>query len=151
MPGVCFGRSVNMNRMRNPVRLFLLHDNQIGIMRFSDYGTEAVDPGCTPRDRGFADPAKKMPYWLYSLRPLRAGEDLTGKAVLCFVHGPIPELAGRNTGNWLKDNFAAVNGMFTRGSSSFCFAAPGSRLKTAELAGIEQTRQGRVFFRVVDR
>jgi len=149
-----FGREAledNMNRMRNPIRLFLLHDNQIGTMRFSDYGTEAVNPGCTPRDQGFADPVKKMPYWLYSLRPLQVGEDLTGKAVLCFVHGMIPELAGQNTGNWLKDNFATVNGMFTRGSSSFCFAASGGKLKTAELARIEQSRQGRVYFRVVDR
>ncbi len=149
-----FGREAledNMNRMQNPIRLFLLHDNQIGTMRFTDFGTEAVTPGCTPRDAGFADPAKKMPYWLYALRPLLAGEDLSGKAVLCFVHGPIPELNFQSRSNWLKDNFATVNGLFSRGSSSFCFAASGNKLKTAQLAEIEQTRQGRVFFRVVDR
>ena len=147
-----FGREAledNMNRMRDPIRLFLLHDNCIGTMRFSDFGTGAVDPGCASRDSGFADAVKKMPYWLYSLRPLTAGEDLNGKAVLCFVHGPIPELHPRNSSNWLKDHFAAVNGMYTRGSSSFCFAASGSKLNADQLIQIERSRQGRVFFRAV--
>ena len=147
-----FGREAledNMNRMRGPVRLFLLHDNVIGTMRFRDFGTEGVEPGCTPRDSGFADAAKKMPYWLYSLRPLQEGEDLTGKAVLCFVHGTIPELDPRNGSNWLKDHFAAVNGMFTRGSSSFCFAAAGSKVNADQLIRIEKTRPGRIFFRAV--
>ena len=149
-----FGREAledNMARMRNPVRLFLLHDNCIGTMRFSDFGTDFLAPGCKPGDSGFADPAKKMPYWLYSLRPLLNGEDLSRKAVLCFVRGPIPELDPQNRSNWLKDHFAAVNGMFTRGSVCFCFASSGNKLKTAQLADIEQARQGRVFFRVVDR
>ena len=147
-----FGREAledNMNRMQAPIRLFLLHDNTIGTMRFSDFGTESVEPGCASRDSGFADAVKKMPYWLYSLRPLMAGEDLKGKAVLCFVHGSIPELHPRNRSNWLKDHFAAVNGMFTRGSSSFCFAASGSKLNADQLIQIERNRQGRVFFRAV--
>lgn len=150
-----FGRDAladNAARMQNPpVRLFLLHDNVIGTMRFSDSGTGAVNPGAVPMDSGFADVTRKMPYWLYVLRPLQTGEDLAGKAVLCFVHGPIPELDPRNKSNWLKDRFAVVNGFLTRGSASFCFAAAGDKLNADELLRIQQSRQNRVFFRIVSR
>ena len=79
----------------------------------------------------------------------QAGESLTGKAVLCFVHGMIPELQKENGGNWLKQHFSVVNGMLVRRASSFCFAALGDRLDANELLKIQQSRQGRVFFRVV--
>ena len=139
----------NMARMANPVKLLLLHDNQIGTMRFSDSATGGVSPGCPPLESKFADSAEKMPYWLYNLRTIQPGEDLKGKAVLCFVHGMMPELDKRNKSNWLKDNFAVVNGFLTAGSTSFCFAADGTKLNADQLLQLEQNRGGRLFFRVV--
>ena len=139
----------NMARMANPVKLLLLHDNQIGTMRFSDSGTGGVSPGCSALESKFADSAEKMPYWLYNLRQLQPGEDLKGKAVLCFVHGMMPELDKRSKSNWLKDNFAVVNGFLTVGSTSFCFAADGTKLNADQLLQLEQNRGGRLFFRVV--
>ena len=139
----------NMARMANPVQLLLLHDNQIGTMRFSDSATGGVNPGCPALESKFADGAEKMPYWLYNLRPIRQGEDLKGKAVLCFIHGMAPELDKRNKSNWLKDNFAVVNGFFTAGSTSFCFAADGAKLNADQMLQLEQNRGGRLFFRVV--
>ena len=139
----------NMARMTNPVKLLLLHDNQIGTMRFSDSATGGVSPGCPALESKFADGAEKMPYWLYNLRSIQPGEDLKGKAVLCFVHGMMPELDKRNKSNWLKDNFAVVNGFLTAGSTSFCFAADGAKLNADQMLQLEQNRGGRLFFRVV--
>ena len=138
----------NMNRMQRPELLMLLNDNTIGTMRFRDSDTVFLQPGCRALENGVVAP-ERMRYWLYRLRPVGAGESLTGKAVLCFVHGMIPELQKGNSGNWLKERFSVMNGMLTRGSSSFCFAAPGDRLDADELLKIQQSRQGRVFFRVV--
>ena len=139
----------NMARMANPVQLLLLHDNQIGTMRFSDSGTGGVSPGCPALESKFADGAEKMPYWLYNLRQIQPGEDLKGKAVLCFIHGMMPELDKRNKSNWLKDNFAVVNGFLTNGSTSFCFAADGAELNADQMLQLEQNRGGRLFFRGV--
>ena len=139
----------NVNRLQNPSMLMLLHDNQIGTMRFSDSATGSVPPGCAAVDSGFADPARKMPYWLYRLRPLQPGENLSGKAVLCIVHGVVPELQKENRENWLKNSFAVVNGFLAAGSSRFCFAADGSKLTADKLLFLEQSRPGRVFFRIV--
>ena len=139
----------NMARMANPVQLLLLHDNLIGTMRFSDSGTGGVSPGCLPLESKFADGAEKMPYWLYNLRSIQPGEDLKGKAVLCFIHGMAPELDKRSKSNWLKDNFAVVNGFLTNGSTSFCFAADGTKLNADQMLQLEQNRGGRLFFRVV--
>ena len=138
----------NTARLQNPELLMLLQDNTIGTMRFRDSDTVFLQPGCRELESGKVAP-ERMQYWLYRLRPVRPGESLTGKAVLCFVHGMIPELMAGNSGNWLKDNFSVVNGMLTRGSSSFCFAAPGDRLDANELLKIWQSRQGRVFFKVL--
>ena len=114
-----------------------------------DSGTGGVSPGCPPLESKFADGAKKMPYWLYNLRQLQAGESLKGKAVLCFIRGMAPELDRRNQSNWLKDNFAVVNGFLTSGSSSFCFAAEGGKLNADQLIELEKNRGGFLFFRVV--
>ena len=139
----------NMARMANPVKLLLLHDNQIGTMRFSDSATGGVNPHCPPIESKFADSAEKMPYWLYQLRPLQTGEKLAGKAVLCFIRGLVPELDKNSKSNWLKDHFAVVNGFLTGGSSCFCFAADGKKLNADQLIDLEKNRGGRVFFRVV--
>ena len=139
----------NMARMTNPLQLLLLHDNQIGTMRFSDSATGGVSPGCPPLESKFADDAEKMPYWLYNLRQLQPDENLKGKAVLCFIRGMAPELDRRNKSNWLKDNFAVVNGFLTSGSSSFCFAADGGKLNADQLIELEKNRGGFLFFRVV--
>ena len=138
-----------MNRLQNPSMLLLLHDNLIGTMRFSDSGTMGVEPGCPALKNGILGSERNMPYWLYRLRPVQAGENLFGKAVLCVVHGSIPELHPQNSSNWLKNNFSVVNGFLTRGSSCFCFAAEGAKLNADELLRLEQNRPGRLFFRIV--
>ena len=143
-------RQDHVNRLENPTKLLLLHDNQIGTMRFADSATDRVSPGCPPRKQYFADPIGKMPCWLYSLRALRSGEDLSGRALLCIIHGYVPELEPWNRDNWLKNRFATVNGFLMQGSFRFCLAADGTGMDADQLLSLEKERDGKLFFRVVE-
>ncbi|MBO4649281.1 MAG: hypothetical protein J5806_14120 [Lentisphaeria bacterium] len=138
-----------VERLQNPELLMLLHDNVIGTMSFAGGSTSQLSPGCREIESAPVVTGPTLNYYLYRLHPVQPGQDLKGRAVLCFVHDMMPELLPENRQNWLKDNFAAVNGFFTRGSRSFCFAADGSKLNADELLRREQERPGLLFFRVV--
>ena len=142
-------RTDYLTRLQDPVLLMLLHDNAVGTMDIADSATASIPVGCQPIDSGAVVPGQDLKYFLYRLHPVRAGEDLTGRAVLCFMAGVMPELRKDNPKNWLKDHFAAVNGFLVIGSNRFCFAADGSKLNSDELLRLERERSGRLFFRVV--
>ena len=142
-------REDHVKRLRNPVLLMLLHDNVIGTMNFDDGSTAQLSPGCREIDSGPVVTGPTLKYYLYRLHPVQPGQDLNGRTVLCFAHGMMPELPRENRKNWLKDNFSVVNGFFIRGSRSFCFAAPGSKLNADDLLRLERERSGLLFFRVV--
>ena len=149
-----FGRDAgadNVRRLQDPALVLLVRDNAVGTMRFADFATGALPPGCPALKR--LEIARNVSAWLYRLRPVRAGEDLNGKTVLCIMHGIEPELRSPDPDSWLKKDFAEVNGFLSGQHFDLqpcsCFAAPGSRLKTDELLQLEQSRPGRLFFRVL--
>ncbi len=141
----------NVQRLLAPAMVLLVHDDLIGTMRFADSATGALVPGCPSVNR--YEIVRNVSAWLYRLRPVQSGEDLSGKTVLCIMHGSEPELRSPDPESWLKKDFAVVNGFLTGQLRDlpprYCFAASGSRLKADDLLRLEQDRPGRLFFRVL--
>jgi hypothetical protein len=137
----------NCERQRAPGMLLILHDNAISAVHVEDPPVEElVPPGAAPFAEGRVVPKEDVLFWLYRLRPLRSGEPLDGKAVLCFASVRAPDDAKR----WLLENFGVMNSMlFDPEASRICFAAPGNRLDAAALLKLEQDNPGTLFFRVV--
>ena len=138
-------REDNEKRMSSPEKLLLLHENAICAVRSGESAVEPVPPGGRWVASDTAVPGQDFRFWLYDLRPLRAGEPLNGKAVLCFASAPIPEDAFGK----LTADFAFVNGMLSERADRISLAAPGSTLDADELRQMEQDYSGRIFFRVV--
>ena len=141
----------HVRRLESPAMLLLVHDNAIGTMRFSDSATGAVAPGCPAVRHG--EVCSNLPYWLYRLRPVRPGENLSGKAVLCVTQGSAPLLRSPDLNSLLKKDFASVNGFLMNLSNELpercCFASEGAVLNADELLQWERKHPGQLFFRVV--
>jgi len=138
-------REDNGKRMLSPEKLLLLHENVIFTVRSGESAVEQVPPGGRPVASDTVVRGQDFMFWLYDLRPLRPGEPLNGKAVLCFASAPIPEDAFGK----LTARFAFVNGMLSDRADRICLAAPGTGLDADELRRMEQDYSGRMFFRVV--
>ena len=96
-------------RMLDFRKIMLVHDHLLGMMRLDDYRTVYLAPPFPCEKSGGAD--APLPYWIYPVRPLRPGEDLQGKIVLCRVVGYPPEY--RDPDGFLRRNFACVNTFLT--------------------------------------
>ena len=137
----------NLERQSDPGMLLLLHENAISAVHAGDLPVEElVPPGAVPVAVDRVVPGEDVLFWLYRLRPVRSGESLDGKAVLCFASAPVPD----GTVNWLTARFGVVNSMlFERDASRICFAAAGAGLDADALLKLEQDNQETLFFRVV--
>lgn len=138
-------REDNGKRLLSPEKLLLLHENVICTVRSGESAIEPVPPGGRAVASDMVVPGQDFMCWLYDLRPLQPGEQLNGKAVLCFASAPIPEEAFGK----LTADFAFVNGMLSDRADRICLAAPGTGLDADELRQVEQDYSGRLSFRVV--
>jgi len=137
----------NFERQANPGMLLLLHDDRISAVHVGDPPLEEfVSPGANPVETGFAVQGEDVPFWLYRLRPLRPGENLDGKAVLCFSDDTIPD----DMKHWLIDNLGVVNSMlFSPETPRICYGTSGTGLNADDLLQMENAARGGLFFRVV--
>ena len=137
----------NYERQADPGMLLLLHDNRISAVHVGDPPLEEfVSPGVKPADTGLVVPDENVPFWLYRLRPLRPGEDLNGKAILCFSDDTIPD----DMKHWLIDNLGVVNSMlFSPETPRICYGASGTGMNADALLQMESASSGGLFFRVV--
>ncbi|MBP5586837.1 MAG: hypothetical protein J6Y92_10850 [Lentisphaeria bacterium] len=137
----------NYERQGNPEMLLLLHDDRISAVHVGNPPVEEfVPPGATPVESGFVVPGEDVQFWLYRLRPLRPGENLDGKAVLCFTDETIPD----DMKHRLVDNLGVVNSMiFSPETPRICYGTPGTGLDADALLRMQAATSGGLFFRVV--
>ena len=139
----------NDERQRNPEMLLLLNENTISAVHTGDPPVEElIEPDSAPADSGYVVPGEDLKFWLYRLRPLKSGETLDGKAVLCFSDDSIPD----DMKHWLIENCGIVNSMlFSPETTRLCYGFTGTRLNvTADmLLEMEEAAKGGLFFRIV--
>ncbi len=137
----------NFERQRDPEMLLLLHDNLISAVHVGDPPIEeVVEPGAAPVSEDYVVMGEDVRFWLYRLRPLRPGEKLEGKALLCFTDDSIPE----DISHWLIDNLGVVNSMiFSPETPRICYGASGTGLDADKLLQMEAAGGKGMFFRVV--
>lgn len=135
----------NERRQSSPEMLLLLHDDHISVVREGGTLIENVLPGVRPVSGDREVAGENVPYWLYRLRPVRSGEQLAGRAVLCFAVIPLPGDAA----SWLLEHFAVVNAMLAEDSVRQCLAASGEGLNADELLKWERSCPGQLSFLVV--
>ena len=135
----------NSLRMTDPEMLMLLRDNFISPADFDSVEVEKIHLDANPVSTDVLPAGREMPFWLYRLRPIRPGEPLNGKTVLCFAAMPLRENA-----DYLKSHhFFCVNIMLFNRTSRRCYVAAGSGLDADSLLKMEQDDPGRLSFRVV--
>ncbi len=137
----------NFERQRDPEMLLLLHDEFISAVHVGDPPIEEfVDPGAVPVSEDFVVPGEDVRFRLYRLRPIRPGEALDGKALLCFTDDTIPD----DIRHWLIDNLGVVNSMiFSPETPRICYGASGTGLDADKLLQMEAAGGKGIFFRVV--
>ena len=135
----------NNVRMTDPEMLMLLRDNFISPADFDSVEVEKILPDATPISADVLTAGCELPFWLYRLRPIRPGEPLNGKTVLCFAAMPL-----RGNADYLKNHhFFCVNIMLFNRTSKRCYAAAGNGLDADSLLEMEQNDPGGLSFRVV--
>lgn len=137
----------NYERQEAPEMLLLLHDDRVSAVHVGDPPVEElIPPGANHVETGLVVPDEDVPFWLYRLRPLRPGEELDGKAILCFSDDTIPD----DMKHWLIDNLGVVNSMiFSPDAPRICYGASGTGLNADALLQMESAAHGGLFFRVV--
>ena len=137
----------DQKRQIAPEMLLLLHENALSTVHVgASPDEELVPPGAVPVTVDHLVPQEKVLFWLYRLRPVRPGETLDGKAVLCFSTVQVPD----ETKHWLIGRFGIVNSLLrNQDSSRICYAAAGNGLDADALLELEHANPGILFFRVV--
>lgn len=135
----------NNARMTDPEMLMLLRDNFISPADFDSVEVEKILPDANPVSTDVLKAGRDLPYWLYRLRPVRSGEPLDGKTVLCFAAMPLRENA-----EYLKNHhFFCVNIMLFNRTAKRCYVATGNNLDADSLLKMEKNNPDSVSFRVV--
>lgn len=145
----------DQKRQSAPEMLLLLNGNAISTIHAGNPFDEIpVPPGAAPVATDYFVPQEDVRFWLYRLHPVRPGETLNGKTVLCFSTVLVPD----SIKLWLADNFGFVNSMFYnrqkaenphREHPRICYAAVGNGLDPDVLLKLEQSNPGSLLFRVV--
>ncbi len=137
----------NYERQSDPGMLLLLHTELITAIHVGDPPVEEHVPmGVDPVETGFIVPGEDVQFRLYRLRPFRSGENLDGKAVLCFSDDTIPD----DMKHWLIGNMGVVNSiLFSPEAPRICYGANGTGLNADALLQMESTVPKGLFFRVV--
>lgn len=132
-------------RMTDPEMLMLLRDDFISPADFDSVEAEKILPDANPVSSGSIEAGQELPFRLYRLRPVRSGESLDGKTVLCFAAMPL-----RGNAEYLKNHrFFCVNIMLFNRTSKRCYVATGNGLDADSLLKMEKNDPGGVSFRVV--